>query len=157
MGSTATSCPPAAEPRLRLVPNVDPGRFDGEALARMQHDQWGEGNASRMTKLARSFPTLEDADGVEPWNPEVLIAWACDSGIDEDGTHALRFVLQVWRPTHDWRTEAASVLLQRGHSLRNAHGISSAFMPFNIVSALASWDYLHQAAFLAWVGVPFFP
>ena len=102
-------------------------------------------------------PALADADGVEPWNPEALIAWACDCCIEEDGTHALRFVLQVWRPTHDWRTEALDVLLQRGHSTRDAQNIASAFMPFNVVSALASWDHLHQAAFLAWIGVPFYP
>jgi len=157
MGSTGTSCTYSSELRLRLVPNVDPDRFDGEALARMQRDYWGEANASRMTRLARSFPTLADADGIEPWNPEALIAWACDYTIDQDDTHALRFVLQVWRPTHDWRTETASVLLQRGHSLRDAHNIASAFAPFNVVSALASWDHLHQAAFLAWIAVPFYP
>jgi len=155
--ATSISCPPVAELRLRLVPNVDPERFDGEALEQMQRDQWGEGSASRMTRLVLSFPTLADADGVEPWNPEALIAWACDRSLDEDCAHALRFALHLWLPTNDWRTEAASVLRRRGHSIEEAQSVASAFVKFDVISALGSWDHLHQAAFLAWIGVPFYP
>jgi hypothetical protein len=143
--------------RALLRQNVEAHHFDGEALERMQRDQWGEGEAPRMTRLVLSFPTLEDADGVQPWNPDSLISWACGQNLDEDGIHALRFVLQVWSPTTDWRAMATSVLLRSGRSILEALNIAATFAPFNVVSALGSWDDAHQAVFLTWVGVPFYP
>jgi hypothetical protein len=49
-----------------------------------------------MTRLARQFPVLKGAPGVEPWEPEVLDEWAM-SGASGAGARAVtRFLLAVW-------------------------------------------------------------
>ena len=83
-----------------------------------------------ITLLARSFPSLEHATGLDPWNPGELRRWAAeDPRVTAAGHHAAAFVLGVWTQ-------------QPG---------------FDVVRALAVWDAAHRAAFLAWARAPWWP
>jgi hypothetical protein len=149
-------------PPGRVLPLVDPRKkADAMAAARAQahasirraeeqaklnRERWGEPGPAAMTRLARSFPSLRDAFGVEPWDALAFIRWSDGPQLTTGMAHAIRFVLQVWNPSTDWRETAA------------ANGIDGSHLgPFNVVSALASWDYAHCDAFLAWCEAPFLP
>lgn len=80
-----------------------------------------------MQALASRFPTLREADGVSPWDPEKLDAWACGPKRTGGGWHAAMFVLSVWRPHAQWRCGRFSAAL-----------------------AMQVWDEDHRAAFAAW-------
>ena len=139
--------------RLRLVANLDAG---ADELGRLERERWGESGAQRMTQLARRFPCLEEAEGLEPWNPEALIRWACGAKSAGGDLHAVRFVLQVWNPVNDWQRVAADVLQRAGRGRDDTDELARGFAPFNVVVALPFWDDSHRAAFLDWVEVPFF-
>jgi hypothetical protein len=139
---------------LRLVTNLDD---KADELAERERERWGEGGAHRMTQLARMFPCLDEADGIEPWAPEVLIRWACGSTSAVGDLHAVRFVLQVWSPVNDWQAIAARVMERSGRACKEVHELARAFSPFNVAVALAYWDDTHRAGFLDWVELPFFP
>jgi hypothetical protein len=49
-----------------------------------------------LPSLARRFPCLEAAKGVEPWNPEILHKWAEDLPRDEPAYHAAALILNLW-------------------------------------------------------------
>lgn len=58
--------------------------------------------AEIMTALARQFPALRKAPGVDPWHPETLDEWAA-SGIPSSGEKAVvRFLLAVWNGSEDY-------------------------------------------------------
>ncbi len=85
----------------------------------------------RMTALARSFPTLAHARGVDPFTPEALDEWAAGGGEGSGSQHAARFCLEVFNPDATW--EAG---------------------PFRLVPAMFCWDRHHRAAFRAWCEAP---
>jgi hypothetical protein len=49
---------------------------------------------TRMETLAPSFPTLEPARGIHPWDPNALDAWAAN-GAPSGAVDAAAFVLGV--------------------------------------------------------------
>src|SRR4029077_4225837 len=100
-----------------------------------------------MTTLARSFPTLREADGLEPWDVERFARWLC-SGTSGGARRATRFVLHVWNPTADHRE------MGRELGLENA---DACLEPFNLSDAIGVWDEAHKRAFIAWVEAPFWP
>ena len=115
-------------------------------------EKWGEGN-ERMVRLCRAFPTLRGVPGTDPWNALHLLEWLCTSGgVTTGSSHAARFILQVWNPSTDWGALAMKSLSEEGLGLQNVE-----LQPFNVVKALAVWDSEHEAAFLAWAELPFWP
>ena len=87
----------------------------------------------QMTEFARRFPCLEDAEGVAPWDPELLGTWACR----EDETSAAQlwttgFVLSVW--DHNGEEEL-----------------------FDLHAAVKEWDDVHMEAFIDWCRNPWWP
>lgn len=84
----------------------------------------------RLATLARSFPTLRAAEGLEPWDPETFHQWVwshCGSG----GRHAALFVLSVFNYNAEWDGER-----------------------FSVVHAMAVWDESHREAFRTWARDP---
>ena len=73
-------------------------------------DLWGEHGSTAITKLAKMFPGLRAAPGVEPWDEMKLLEWVCVHGrwcMDRSGERrgewfwSALFVLSVWRG-FDW-------------------------------------------------------
>jgi hypothetical protein len=97
------------------------------------HDKQSDERARRLgiITLALSFPTLQDAPGVNPWDPNRLAAWA-KSSASSGGRHAAAFVLGVYS-----RTLPAALAV-----------------PFDMHAAMETWDVEHLAAFQAWVADP---
>lgn len=50
---------------------------------------------AKIIRLARSFPTLEDAP-IEPWEPVAFDAWAAGPAGTSGSRHAAAFILAVW-------------------------------------------------------------
>lgn len=120
----------------------------------LRRERWGEGGSKGMTRLARSFPSLQDASGIDPWNAMVFARWAIGPQMTAGSTHAARFVLQVWNPDTDWRKVAVD---EGWCSARSAKKERHPLAPFNAARAVAAWDHKHDVAFLAWCEAPFFP
>ena len=61
--------------------------------------------AEIMTVLARQFPALKGAPGLDPWNPTTLDEWAA-SGLPGSGACVVvRFLLAVWNGSRDvWKS-----------------------------------------------------
>lgn len=110
----------------------------------MSSERWGGGGRDGMTQLARMFPTLRGAPGIEPWDPEVLMRWSA-SRATHGAAHAVAFLLNVWNPNAEWREVAAEL------------EIDGAGFAFNCAEAIACWDASHRAAFRAWCEDPFYP
>lgn len=88
----------------------------------------------RMTRLARSFPTLRCAPGVEPWSPDELDAWACGPEPGSGAQHAARLVLAIWNDTTPWRCGR-----------------------FDLIAAVSTWDAEHIEAMRAWAATRWLP
>jgi hypothetical protein len=87
----------------------------------------------KMTALARTFPSMRNALGVDPWNPLHLQTWA--KGPHSHGEIVTaRFLLSVWDPHQSWNLER-----------------------FDVMEALRVWDLPHREAFLAWGRDPWWP
>jgi hypothetical protein len=118
------------------------------ARAERRRELWGEIGPGAMTRLARAFPSLQDAAGVEPWDSLELLRWAL-SGKSHGEALAAKFVLSVWNSTTDWEEIA------RDHGIitePNHH-----FTRFDLYEAMGVWDREHVDAMLAWVQLPFWP
>jgi len=89
---------------------------------------------SRMTALAVTFPTLEAAPGVDPWDPAALDTWATGGNPGSGARHAAHFLLSVWDPQRRWKS--------RGLHLH---------------AALQTWDAAHRRAWQAWAAAPWWP
>jgi hypothetical protein len=57
---------------------------------------------ARMLRLARTFPCLANAPGVDPWYADRLDEWAASSGPSDGEKCSARFILAVWSPDHEW-------------------------------------------------------
>ena len=91
--------------------------------------------------LARAFHVLDNADGLDPWDPEKLYAFASASE-SETTRHAVRFVLAVWND------DCIPYLDEASESKLGA---------FNVVEAMARWDFANRAAFVTWAEAPWWP
>jgi hypothetical protein len=88
---------------------------------------------TRMTTLARTFPSMRNASGIDPWDAEKLEAWA--KGLLSHGERVTaRFLLSVWDPKLAWELD-----------------------PFDLMEALQIWDPNNQQAFLKWASDPWWP
>lgn len=93
--------------------------------------------AAAMTQLARAFPSLRQADGIEPFDASDLAQWAL-GGKSHGESCSVRFILSVWNCT-----EARD----------GAFGLPY----FDVQEALGVWDRHHQQAFAGWVEAPWWP
>lgn len=84
-----------------------------------------------MEVLARSFPSLQNATGIAPWDAKVLEGWACSPAPSHGMLCAAQFLLTVWNPYEEWECGK-----------------------FDVMDALGCWDSEHHAAFLAWARAP---
>jgi hypothetical protein len=92
-----------------------------------------EEQRDRMTELAKSFPCLCGARGVDPFEPEELNRWAAGAASHGERVTA-SFILAVWDQTTDW--EAGR---------------------FDVMEALRVWSPSHQKPFLEWAAEPWWP
>ena len=88
----------------------------------------------QMSRLARQFPTLRQAAGTAPWDPDKLDAWACGPVPSGAAVHAARFLLSVWDNRRQWRCGC-----------------------FDLIEAIRTWDDDHATALRAWIGKPWLP
>src|SRR6266496_4750317 len=70
-----------------------------------RRELWEEIGPESMTRLARMFPSLSTASGVEPWDAIQLLEWLCGPAPTSGSTWAALFCLGVWHDL-DW-SEAA--------------------------------------------------
>jgi hypothetical protein len=86
-----------------------------------------------MTKLARGFPCLKNAPGVDPFVPEALSRWA--AGPTSHGERiTAQFLLAVWDPSYEWGAGK-----------------------FDLMEALRIWPPSHREPFLRWAANPWWP
>lgn len=95
----------------------------------------------RMSQLCQSFPALRDAPGTAPWDQHAFAKWASGPAPSDAMRQVAAFVLSVWNGGDGgWWTKRPFRVPQ-----------------FDVVAALALWDYQQQAAFRAWCAAPFWP
>lgn len=88
----------------------------------MENDQPSEGH---LEILASCFPSLREARGVSPWNPNQLDIWASEFGRDQNAFHAAKYLLALWNAHNGWECG-----------------------PFDPKVAIEVWDRTHRRAFL---------
>jgi hypothetical protein len=86
----------------------------------------------KITNLVRQFPTLRNAEGVEPFEATKFEAWVRNHSPGGGAIHAARFVLGVFNSRARWKLGA-----------------------FNVFDALDCWDAAHREAFLKWARNPY--
>ena len=79
----------------------------------------------RIAREASFFPSLKDAAGVWPWNPELLDKWANEDIRTEAEKNSARFILNLWEPANQWKSGS-----------------------FDPKRAIESWDLVHRKAFM---------
>jgi hypothetical protein len=77
---------------------------------------WGEIGPESMTRLAKMFPSLRDADGIDPWDSLRLLEWLCGPAPTSGSSEAALFVLGVWHDL-DWGEAARQELPERACSV----------------------------------------
>ncbi len=77
--------------------------------------------------MAMAFPTLRDAAGVAPWNPNRLDIWASEEADSPEAIAAAQFLLSRWNPGCEWECGG-----------------------FDPHRAFAAWDSPHRLAYLDW-------
>lgn len=99
---------------------------------------------AELVKLARSFPSLSEAPGLDPFDFPRFQEWVRTKNavmalaslppqefkLSRYALHAGQFIVNVWRG-ETWRVGA-----------------------FDVVSAFQAWDDQHKEAFQAWVAAP---
>ena len=124
-------------------------RVRAEARQRRRQKHWGEIGPGAMTRLAQSFPSLQKAPGVEPWEPLTFLRWAASGVLSHGEVLAAKFVLSVWDPGQDWEKVARDNKIMSDPKAR--------FARFDVFEAMNGWDQEHISAMLAWIDLPFFP
>lgn len=59
---------------------------------------------TEIARLARTFPCLRHAPGIDPWNADRLDTWAASGGPSHGEKCSAQFMLAVWNPDHAWRS-----------------------------------------------------
>lgn len=152
-------------PTISMATTDGRGRITGDAFAvrrvmaslerqrelrqRWPQDSEGYVDTRRaICALAQSFPTLHDADGLEPWDVNRFLAWLCGPAPSHGALLAGRFVLGVWNRGTDWR--------EVGREL-GFEGAEEALARFDLFEALGCWDEEHCAACRRFMEAPFWP
>lgn len=114
-------------------------------------------SARKITTLALSFPTLVEAHGLEPFDPDKLDAWACRYACS-GGTWSARFILAVWS-RHMGRVKPSRVAKNPDWEGDRRYPVDSPWRCglFDVVNAMGTWDTLHRAAFVVWAKDPWWP
>ena len=86
----------------------------------------------------RAFHALEDAAGLDPWNPDALYHWAVENLHTDAERHCARFILGVWNQD-------------------DFEGLDGQLGRFDALRAIAAWDHAHRAAFAVWTLDPWWP
>lgn len=86
---------------------------------------------TRIQILAKRFPSLHAAPGMNPWDAVAIDDWAAGGGPSHGEVCTARFVLAVWEPNENWRSGR-----------------------FDLMEALRVWDGPHRRAFLVWASDP---
>ena len=81
----------------------------------------------RLPSLARRFPCLESASGIDPWDPEALHSWARALPSGSAGFHAAHLILNIWGPG-PWEG-------------------------FDLLEAARTWDEADRQTFVDWIRV----
>lgn len=106
------------------------------ATIRKQYRPWTSGgmmqtsDGERLAELARKFPALRGAPGIDVWHRDMLAGWACSDAAPVSGRHAARFVLALEQPE---------------------------IWPFDVLEAFSVWGASDRAAFLCWASAPWRP
>ncbi|MCU1277093.1 MAG: hypothetical protein JWM53_639 [bacterium] len=90
-----------------LQQHLDALDYDGK-----RRELWGEIGPGAMTRLAKLFPSLRDAPGLDPWDALKLLDWLCSAAATSGNTAAGLFVLGVWND-EDWIEVARAELPER--------------------------------------------
>ena len=112
--------PPSSKPKVKqdMRPEVEVQQT--AAAARKLATKEGDATGA-LEMMAQAFEGLDDAEGVEPWEPGTLLAWAQDQP----------------RPV-----ELMALFVV---SLEDPHGAA-----FPVHEALQAWDELSRLAFSSW-------
>lgn len=122
--------------------------WSAEAAARKERRaRWPQDLRAAMSVLGRSFPSMEGAPGLAPFDAHVLLAWLCEGRACAAACEVSRFLLGVWNSLVDW--EAAAKEDRLPHPELAQH--------FNLFSAATCWDREHLAALIRWMDAPFWP
>ena len=78
-----------------------------------------------IVMMAMAFPTLREAEGITPWNPNRLDIWAAEEADESGAIAAAQFLLSRWNPACQWECGR-----------------------FDPLRAFAAWDSPHRLAFL---------
>ena len=103
---------------------------------------------ARMSRIARSFPTLARGAPIDVFDPEALDAWACSGAATSGSSAAARFILSVW--------SGSTGALDAGED-PSKHVWCWRSRRFELHEALGYWDDAHRAAFRAWARDPWWP
>ncbi len=57
----------------------------------------------RLTALARTFHTLRNADGIDPFDPDTLEVWASNRSLSSGTREAAKYVLWRYDPDRVWK------------------------------------------------------
>lgn len=113
----------------------------------------------RVSNLARTFPTMHQAEGLDPFDPDVFDAWA-QKGLSRGAVFAAQFILTVW----SGRAGRLSDKPRKTPAKDTWHGVHRWNLdshwrigPFDVVDAMGTWDAAHRNAFVAWAQDPWFP
>lgn len=116
-------------------------------------------NEQLITELALSFPTLTNADGITPWDPEKLDAWAC-GGASHGGRLAVQFILAVWHGQMGRLSDKPRKTPEK-HNWHGTHrwNLDTHWRvgPFDAVRAMGTWDERHRSAYISWLINPWWP
>jgi len=81
----------------------------------------------RLASLARRFPCLENADGLDPWDAKALFAWVESRGREDSAYHAGQLILSL-------------------AEYKGCHG-------FDIMKAARIWEERDRRIFIDWLRV----
>ena len=118
----------------------------GRAREERRRKAWGKIGVESITRLAKLFPSLREAPGVDPWDALTLLRWSLAASHGE--ALAVKFVLSVWNSSTDWEKVAREEKLIKP---------DERFSRFDLFEAMSVWDQEHVSAALAWIELPFFP
>jgi len=88
----------------------------------------------KMSNLAETFPALQAAPGIRPWDATILDEWGASGDPGHGSVCAVRFVLSVWNP---------KLTYESGR--------------FDLHEALGVWDEENTQAFRNWINDPWWP